>query len=212
MRCVSGVPATIRASRREVQHTSAQATMSSTHASWAIVTEWVGAGALSGLYLGATFGLLLGILAGPLFAVVSVPIGGLIGLVSGVAAGVMNGIELACLFGLGLLGQTQSSRRRRAALVAGLTSAVVSFAIFDWANSGGCRVAVRVRADGRRNARRRGVEPEIGTNPFRRSAVTTLRQRQAARACPVTLRAPANCMGASQIGGAKGPVTPVRAP
>ena len=134
MRCVPGVPATIRASRREVQHTSAQATMSSTHASWAIVTEWVGAGALSGLYLGATFGLLLGRFAGPLFAVVSVPIGGLIGLASGVAAGVMNGIELACLFGLGLLGQTQSSRRRRAALVAGLTSAVVSFAIFDWAN------------------------------------------------------------------------------
>jgi len=103
------------------------------HASWAIVTEWVGAGAICGLWLGAAFGLLLGILAGPLFAVVSLPVGGFIGLVSGVAAGVMNGIELACLFGLGLLGQTQSIRRWRAALAAGLTSAVVSFGIFDWA-------------------------------------------------------------------------------
>jgi hypothetical protein len=105
--------------------------MSSTHATRAIVGDWVRAGAFWGLSLGAICGLL--ILAGPL-AVVGILIGGTIGLVSGVTVGVMNGIELACLFKRGALGETESSRRRRAALAAGLTSAVVSFAIFDWAN------------------------------------------------------------------------------
>jgi hypothetical protein len=133
VRCVPGVTATIRVSRRDPRRTSAHATTSSKPTSRAIVTEWVGAGAICGLWLGAAFGLVVGIFPNPLVVVFTIPIGGVIGLVSGVAAGVMNGIGLACLFGLGSLGQTRSSRRLRAALAAGLVSGVVSFVIFDWA-------------------------------------------------------------------------------
>lgn len=108
----------------------------------AIVADWAGAGAFFGLLLGAILGLVLAIVSSlaadirpavGIFAAFGLLVGGLLGLAFGVAIGVISGVELACLSNRGWLGQTQSSRRRSAALAAGLTSAVVSFAIISQA-------------------------------------------------------------------------------
>jgi hypothetical protein len=138
VRCVRGFAATIRACCPDLRRPTAQGADSSTQVSRSIVADWSGAGTFFGLSLGAAFGMVLGALAG--FGAASfygaflgIWMGAPLGLASGIALGVINGIELACLFRWGCLGVTRRNRRRRAALAAGLTSAVVSFAFFDWA-------------------------------------------------------------------------------
>jgi len=117
--------------------------MSPTHVSRrAIVADWAGAGAFFGMSLGAAYGLLWGIAAifgqptaGPL-AAIFVLFGAVVGLAAGLVIGVIDGLVLAVLFSAGALGRTEDGRSRRAALAAGLTSAVVSFSLFDWALGG----------------------------------------------------------------------------
>lgn len=63
MRCV---PAVIRPSRRDVRHDSAEEVVPARASRGAVVADWVGAGAVSGLYLGAAWGLIVDLpLVGP---------------------------------------------------------------------------------------------------------------------------------------------------
>ena len=145
MRCVPGVVAAVRAGHCGLQDASEPRASSSPHSFRAIVGDWTGAGTFFGLCCGAAYGLVVTIVGGiasigtpeeaaiGIIAAFSVLFGSVVGIVAGIAVGVINGVELACLFRRGSLGQSQNSQRRRAALAAGLTSAVVSFALLDWA-------------------------------------------------------------------------------
>jgi hypothetical protein len=123
------------------RRTSVQAASVAGSSPGAIVGDWLGAGYLAGMCLGAAFGLVVsiaGVVASHvepvvgIFAALGVLEGAIAGIVAGVALGLTNGLVLACLCTLGLLGGTEVSRRRRVTLSVGITSAVLSLALFDF--------------------------------------------------------------------------------